>query len=275
VTRNPTSDRFTIEKLASDCLDVRFLRRKGFFGEGWVTIGASLKWPRIVRMRIARYRLILDLRGHSTPQNIRVSWTRVHLGGERPWVHCPHCERRVGRLYRGLEGYVCCACVGNPPYASQRLSANGRAQYHACKLRLRLNGQATGFLTTRALLHISTEARSAGRNLFRRNQLANLVEGSAVPRRGLRCLIVEGRHDRRGGRWGRCDCATTRLADNVAIEARSLGSAIGGPESTEAVRKTPPRESYRAAQRKRVRRSELPRKGCRVGLHSRLFRYRF
>jgi hypothetical protein len=142
VTRNRTSDRFTIEKLACDCLDVRFLRRKGFFGEGWVTIGASLKWPRIVRMRIARYRLILDLRGHSTPQNIRVSWTRVHLGGERPWVHCPHCERRVGRLYRGLEGYVCCACVGNPPYASQRLSANGRAQYHACKLRLRLNGQA-------------------------------------------------------------------------------------------------------------------------------------
>jgi hypothetical protein len=142
VTRNRTSTSFTIEKLASDCLDVRFLRRKGFFDEGWVTLGASLKWPRIARMRIVRSRLILDLRGHSAPQNIRVSWTKVHLGGERPWLHCPHCERRVARLCRGLGGYFCRACVGNPPYASQRLSAQGRAHYRACKLRVRLDGSA-------------------------------------------------------------------------------------------------------------------------------------
>jgi hypothetical protein len=143
VTRNRTSTRFTIEKLARDCLDVRDLRRKGLFGEGWVTIGASLKWPRIVRMRIARYRLVLDLRGHSTPQNIRVSWTRVHLGGERPWVHCPHCERRVARLYRGLGGYFCRACVGNPIYASQALSTQARPHFQACKLRLMLGGEAS------------------------------------------------------------------------------------------------------------------------------------
>jgi hypothetical protein len=142
VTRNPKSTRFTIEKLAHDCLDIRFLRRKGFFGEGWVSLGASLKWPRIARMRIARYRLILDLRGHSTPQNIRVSWTRVRLGGERPWMHCPHCDKRVAKLYNGLGGYFCRDCIGNPPYASQRLSEQGRVHYRACKLRLRLNGQA-------------------------------------------------------------------------------------------------------------------------------------
>ncbi len=45
-------------------------------------------------------------------------------------------------LYAGLGGYFCRACVGNPPYTSQRLGANGRAYYRACKLRLRLNGQA-------------------------------------------------------------------------------------------------------------------------------------
>jgi hypothetical protein len=55
VTRNRRTDRFTVEKLAQDGLDVRFLRRMGFFADGWITIGATLKWPRIARMRIARY----------------------------------------------------------------------------------------------------------------------------------------------------------------------------------------------------------------------------
>jgi hypothetical protein len=142
VTRNRTSTSFTIEKLARDCLDVRDLRRRGLYGGDWITFKPMLGWPSIVQMRAARYAILLDLRGHTVPQRIRVSWTRVHFGGERPWMHCPHCDKRVARLYRGLGGYFCRACVGNPPYASQRLSANGRAQYHACKLRLRLNGQA-------------------------------------------------------------------------------------------------------------------------------------
>ena len=55
VTRNRRTDRFTVEKLAQDCLDVRFLRRMGFFADGWITIGATLKWPRIARMRNGRY----------------------------------------------------------------------------------------------------------------------------------------------------------------------------------------------------------------------------
>jgi hypothetical protein len=141
VTRNQP-DRLTIEKLAHDCLDVRALRRKGFFDDGWVTIGPSLKWPRIARLRIARYLILLYIRGRSDPQRIRVSWTNVHLGGNRPWMHCPYCETRVARLYAGLGGYFCRACVGNPPYASQQLSAQGRAHYQACKLRLLLDGQA-------------------------------------------------------------------------------------------------------------------------------------
>jgi hypothetical protein len=82
------------------------------------------------------------LRGRSIPQRIRVSWTKVYLGGERPWMHCPHCERRVARLHRGLGGYFCRECIGMPAYASQRLSAQGRAHYRACKLRLRLDGEA-------------------------------------------------------------------------------------------------------------------------------------
>jgi hypothetical protein len=142
VTQNRRAGQLTIERLTHDCLDVRFLRRKGFFYDGWVTVGATLKWPRVARMRIARYLLILDLRGHTVPQNIRVTWTKVHLGGERPWMHCPHCQMRVARLYAGLGGYFCRSCIGSPPYATQRLGAQGRAHFQACKLRLLLDGQA-------------------------------------------------------------------------------------------------------------------------------------
>jgi hypothetical protein len=142
MTRNRRGARLTIEKLARDCLDVRFLRREGFFDDGWVTLGPSLKWPHIARMRIARYLLTLDLWGHSVPQHVRVSWTRVHLGGERPWLHCPSCQSRAAKLYLGLGGYFCRACIGNPPYATQLLSAGGRAHFKACKLRLLLEGEA-------------------------------------------------------------------------------------------------------------------------------------
>jgi len=140
--RGKGSDRSTIERWAFDCLDVGFLRRGGFLDGGWVTIGGTLKWPRVARLRTARYLIVLDIQGRSDSQHIRVSWTRVHLGGERPWMHCPHCQKRVAKLYSGLGGYFCRACIGNPPYATQWLGAQGRAHFQACKLRLRLNGQA-------------------------------------------------------------------------------------------------------------------------------------
>ena len=137
MTRNRRGNRLPTERWTRDCLEVRFLKREGFLDGSWVAIGPSLRWPRIARMRIARYLLTLDLQGHSVPQHIRASWTRLHFGGDRPWLHCPHCERRVAKLYRGLAGYFCRACVGNPPYATQLLSAGGRAHFKACKLRLR------------------------------------------------------------------------------------------------------------------------------------------
>jgi hypothetical protein len=142
VTRHEKSSAFTIEKLASDCLDVRELRRKGLLGGDWVTFRPMLRWPMIAQLRVARYAILLELRGRP-PQRIRVSWTRPHLGGERPWMHCPHCQRRVAKLYEGLGGYFCRACVGNPIYASQALSAQARPHFQACKLRLRVAGEAS------------------------------------------------------------------------------------------------------------------------------------
>ena len=143
MTRYNKSPAPTIEKLAQDCLDVRELRRKGLFGGDWVSFRPMLRWPAIALVRAVRYAILLDLRGSSLPQRIRVSWTKLHLGGERPWLHCPRCETRAAKLYKGLAGYFCRACVGNPIYASQALSAQARPHFQACKLRLRLGGEAS------------------------------------------------------------------------------------------------------------------------------------
>ena len=86
--------------------------------------------------------LKLNFWHQATTQYVRVSWSKVHLGGERAWMHCPHCQARVARLYAGLGGYFCRRFIGNPSYATQRLGAQGRAHYQACKLRLQLDGQA-------------------------------------------------------------------------------------------------------------------------------------
>jgi hypothetical protein len=133
-------ERLTVETLGRDALDVRELNRAGLLAGDWVTLRQPFRWPGIMAMNIARYRVQLLLRGHSAPQNIQVSWTPCHFGGLRPWLHCPHCHQRVARLFRGLGGYFCRACCGNPIYESQRRSTKARAYLQAYRLRARLGG---------------------------------------------------------------------------------------------------------------------------------------
>jgi hypothetical protein len=132
--------RLTVEKLAVDYLDVGELHRTGIFRDRWVTLRPCLRYPAIERMRVARYLIQLELANQVVPQQIRVSWTRCHYGGSRPWLHCL-CGRRVAKLFKGLGGYYCRPCIGNPPYASQSKSTVGRRHFEACKLRLRLGGK--------------------------------------------------------------------------------------------------------------------------------------
>jgi hypothetical protein len=101
VTRN----RLTVEELAKDTINVRELNRAGLLIGDWITLRPSLRWPRIATISLTRYRILLELRNQSVLQGIRVSWTRCHFGGFRPWLHCPHCERRAARLFRGVAGY--------------------------------------------------------------------------------------------------------------------------------------------------------------------------
>ena len=100
----------TVEKLANDTIDVRELHRAGLLVGEWATLRPSFRWPSIATMRVARYRILVELRNQSAPQGIRVSWTRCHYGGFRPWLNCSYCERRVVRLFKGFGGYCCRVC---------------------------------------------------------------------------------------------------------------------------------------------------------------------
>jgi hypothetical protein len=139
--RNRRRGRLTVEKLAVDCLDARELKRSSVFRDGWVTLPmVSLRWPGVAKMRVARYLIQLEFEDLAVPQQIRVSWTRCHFGGARPWLHCSFCQRRVARMFKGMGGFFCRACIGNPIYESQRRSAKARTYLKAYRLRQRLGG---------------------------------------------------------------------------------------------------------------------------------------
>lgn len=133
-------ERTTVEKLAVDCIDVRGLQRRGCLNGRRLPGWAEFIGPSIERIRFDRYWIYIESRNQVTAQRIEISWTRCHFGGGRPWMHCPHCRRRVARLFKGLSGYYCRECVGQPPYESQLRNEKARAYLKAYRLRQRLGG---------------------------------------------------------------------------------------------------------------------------------------
>jgi hypothetical protein len=141
VTRNSRHSRVTVEELAVDCLDARDLCKAGAFTGAWVTFPwVGFRCPGIRTMIAARYRVLIELLNEVVPQQVRVSWTRCHFGGARPWLHCPFCEQRVARLFKGLSGYFCRQCCGNPIYESQTRNKKARAYLQAYRARQQIGG---------------------------------------------------------------------------------------------------------------------------------------
>jgi len=132
--------RLTVEELAVDCLDVRELHRRGYLDRLYVPRWPEFRWPKIERICFDRGLIQIEFVNQITPQPIHVSWTRCHFGGTRPWLHCPFCQVRVARLFKGLAGYFCRACVGDPRYESQLRNDKARAYLKAYRLRERLGG---------------------------------------------------------------------------------------------------------------------------------------
>jgi hypothetical protein len=138
--RNGRHNRLTVEKLASDCMDVRGLYRVGAFKGGWKNFSmASLRWPCIEEMSAAKFMIHIKLQNQTVPQNIPVAWTWCNFGGSRPWLVC-QCGRRVARLFKGMGGDYCRSCCGNPLYESQRRSKKARSYLQAYRVRQRLGG---------------------------------------------------------------------------------------------------------------------------------------
>ena len=130
----------TVEKLGADSIDICALHRARLVAGEAQRLQFGLRWPRLSSMIGYRFRLELRFGPDTFPQRVRVSWTPCHLGGKRPWFHCPGCRRRIGKLYWGGERlrYRCRQCLGNPPYGSQTKSASGRRLYAAWKARMQL-----------------------------------------------------------------------------------------------------------------------------------------
>jgi hypothetical protein len=135
VTRN---NRLTVEELATDCLDLRELHRAGFLDRRCVPRWPEFRWPKIDRICFD-YGLIRIEFVNRVTQQIPISLTRCYFGGSRPWMHCPHCNRRVARLFMGL-GFFCRECLGAPRYESQVRNEKARAYLRAYRLRERLGG---------------------------------------------------------------------------------------------------------------------------------------
>jgi hypothetical protein len=133
-------ERITVESLAIDTIDVRQIHRAGYLDRRCVPRWPEFRWPKIERICFGRGLIQIEFVNQVTPQQIPISWTRCHFGGTRPWLHCPFCQVRVARLFKGLAGYFCRACVGDPPYESQLRNDRARAYLKAHRLRERLGG---------------------------------------------------------------------------------------------------------------------------------------
>jgi hypothetical protein len=64
---------------------------------------------------------------------------RTRGGRDQP---CPHCQIRVARLYPGLDGYSAAAALAIRLTRRSGWARKAGGHFQACKLRLRLDGQA-------------------------------------------------------------------------------------------------------------------------------------
>jgi hypothetical protein len=129
-------------------LDIRRLQRDGLlkpersFSWSWWRNG---KQTSSIFIKIDTNRIILRYLNQRNGQNeklmeypVQLSWTHCHLGGQRPWFHCPlpGCGRRVALLFGGAV-FACRHCQ-QLTYESQKETYDDRAARRADAIRRRL-----------------------------------------------------------------------------------------------------------------------------------------
>lgn len=140
----------TREKSSTDdyrTLNISTLKRESLIRPGasfdWIwwrrgvkvaSIGITIENRHSLRLRYQSRSRGGEPMQHDYP--VVMSWTPCHLGGERPWLHCPSCARRVAKLY-GAAVFTCRHCM-RLNYPSQQASTRDRAMDRAWTLRHKL-----------------------------------------------------------------------------------------------------------------------------------------
>src|SRR5882762_5622782 len=110
--------RYNTKREVEECyvLSAFSLRKHHILDEGAVCHGTittkqgSIKFERERDVLILTYTIAPK---RSIQLGLRVSHTRPRFGGQRPWLHCPECDRRCGKLYLapGQELFLCRECA--------------------------------------------------------------------------------------------------------------------------------------------------------------------
>ena len=128
-------------------LDIRSISAKGL-----LLPDISFTWPLIFKWHVMSYiglevkgqTLVLHYRppgtGENAEQRVEMTTTACHLGGQRHWLICSGCGRRVAVLYAPGSRFTCRRC-SSLVYASQKTGAGDRASNKANRLRRQLGWQ--------------------------------------------------------------------------------------------------------------------------------------
>jgi hypothetical protein len=137
--KDSTSDYRTLNISALKCKNL--LRAGASFqwewwrrGEKVASIGIAIENRHIMRLRYQSQSRGSEPTQHDYP--VTIAWTPCHLGGERPWLLCPCCGRRVAKLYGGSV-FACRYCM-RLNYPCQQASKSDRALNQAWALRQKL-----------------------------------------------------------------------------------------------------------------------------------------
>jgi hypothetical protein len=132
-------------------MDVRRWAREGmltggFFRLGWERFGQAAASAMVRREADSlhltfRYR-VDGVKWKETRCTARLAWTPCNYGGQRTWILCPLCGRRVAILYGGAN--IACRHCFNLAYPCTREGKAERAMRRSNRIRARL-GWKPGF----------------------------------------------------------------------------------------------------------------------------------
>ena len=127
-------------------IDIRYMKKRGLLRPG---VNGTLNWNRggtptgEINFTANTHNLELRYRvqegggdWENINQTIQLALTPCHYGGQRKWLVCPHCTRRVVILCFGSKRFYCRHCL-KLAYGSQREDRIGRM----CRARDRLASQ--------------------------------------------------------------------------------------------------------------------------------------